>query len=118
MITKIIQDIKTITGLDVTVEKSTKKQECIIYSLSKESDNGAVCQYRLTINIVTKTTKKAIEFKSLIDNLLITKGDEQKYDEILSCSLNGGGTLYDKDTDMYENISYYDFISKSKIDWR
>lgn len=118
MITKIIQDIKNVTGLDVTVEVGNKNKECIIYSLSKESDNGAVCQYRLTINILTKTIKKATELSFLVDNLLITKGDEQKYDEILSCNLGGGGRLYNKDTNLYENISYYDFISKSKIDWR
>lgn len=118
MIKQVIKDIENVTKLKVTVEKTTHKKECITYSLSKESDTGCVSQYRLTINLLTKTVAKAAELSPLIDNLLITKGDEQKYDEILSCTLGGGGVLYDQDLELYVTISYYDIITKSKVDWR
>lgn len=118
MIKQLIKDIEEVTGLKVTPERTTHKKECIVYSLSKEYDTGCVCQYRLTINLMTKTVAKAAEIDPLIANLLITKGDEQKYDEILGCTLGGGGSLYDTESELYATISYYDIITKSKVDWR
>ena len=118
MIKQIIKDIEAATNLRVTAEKTTHKKECLTYSLSKESDTGCVSQHRLTINLLTKSVAKATELSPLIDNILITKGDEQKYDEILGCTLGGGGILYDKDLELYVTISYYDIITKSKVDWR
>lgn len=126
MIQKIIKDISDSTGLKVTAERSYKNNECIVYSFSKEYDNGAVAQYRLTINILTKTIAKSYEIKNIIDNLLITKGDLKKYDEINECVLGGGSGFmqdsntseYDTDTNMYRTINYYDMTCKSNIDWR
>ena len=126
MITKIITDIEEATELPVVAEVSNTNNECIIYSFYKVSDNGAVAQYRLTLTILTKTISKSYTIKDIIDNLIITKGDEKKYDEILNCELGGGGgflgdtssSLYSKELPMYEAINYYDITCKSKIDWR
>lgn len=118
MIEKIITDIKTATKLDVYSEKSTYKKNCIVYSLTKRYDSGAVAQWQLTIKILTDSIKTAFDTQDIVDNLLITKGDEQKYDEITQCVQDGGGTVWDDELNMYQHIVYYSFITKSKIDWR
>lgn len=115
MITKIVEDIHGATGLNVYSEKSTHKKDCIIYSLEKNNDTGAVAQYQLTIKILTSTTSKALEIQDIIDDLLITKGDEQKYDEITECVQNGGGTVWDTELQLYQRVVYYEFLTKSKV---
>ena len=118
MIEKILADIKAATELDVYSEKSTYKKNCIVYSLTKRYDNGAVAQWQLTIKILTDSISKAFEAQNIIDNLLVIKGDEQKYDEITQCVQDGGGTVWDDELNMYQRIVYYSFITKSNVDWR
>ena len=118
MIEKLKADIQTATSFPVYVEKSTQKKDSIVYSLSKENDNGAVAQWQLTIKILTDSIAKAYSTQEIIDNLLITKGDEQKYDEITECVQSGGGTLWDNELKMYQHIVYYQYITKSNVDWR
>ena len=117
MLEKIVNDIKTATKLNVYAEKSTHKTDCIVYSLYKSYDTGTVSTYRLTIKILSKTVAKAIEVKEIIDNILITKGDERKYDDITECDQNGGGVIWDEEVSMYQVIAYYDFITKSRINF-
>ena len=118
MIVKIIEDIKSATGLDVYAEKSTYKKDCIVYSLTKSYDSGAVSTYQLTIKILTDSIQKAYETQHIIDDLLITKGDTQKYDEITECVQNGGGTVWDSELQLYQQVVYYEYITKSDIDFR
>ena len=118
MIEKLIADIKAATSLDVYAEKSTYKKNTIVYSLTKRYDSGAVAQWQLTIKILTDSIAKAYSTQEIIDNLLITKGDEQKYDEITECVQSGGGTLWDNELKMYQHIVYYQYITKSNVDWR
>jgi len=126
MITKLIADIEKATNLKVYAEVTNAVEECIVYSFYKVTDNGAVAQYRLALTILTNTLAKSFNIKEIIDNLLITKGDEQKYDEIINCDLGGGGgfvgdtssSLYTKEISLYEAINYYDITCKSNVDWR
>lgn len=115
MIEKLIADIKTATSLDVYAEKSTYKKNTIVYSFTKRYDGGAVATYQLTIKILTDSISKAYETQNIIDNLLITKGDEQKYDEIAQCVQNGGGTVWDDELNMYQHITYYEYTTKSDV---
>lgn len=118
MIPKILADIKEATGLNVYSEKSTHKADCIVYSLIKRYDDGAVAQWQLTIKILTNSTKTALETQDIIDNLLVVKGDEKKYPEIYECAQDGGGDVWDPELQLYQHIVYYTFITKSKVDWR
>lgn len=115
MITTILADIKTATGLDVYSEKGTYKKDCIVYSLLKRYDSGAVAQWQLTIKILTDSISVALDTQDIIDDLLVTKGDIQKYDEITQCVQDGGGTVWDDELRMYQHIVYYNFITKSNI---
>lgn len=118
MITEVLDKISSEIDLEISPERSEIKKDCVIYSLFKEYDSGSVTQYQLTIKIVTKHIKTGDLTKQIIDNILITKGDEKKFDSINSCIQNGGGQFYDPELNMYQTISYYDIITKSKIDWR
>ena len=118
MIERLIADIKAATNLDVYAEKTTYKKNTIVYSLTKRYDSGAVATYQLTIKILTDSISKAYETQNIIDNLLITKGDEQKYDEITECVQNGGGTVWDDELHMYQHIAYYEYTTKSNITFK
>ena len=118
MIDKIlVQTIKEASNLEVTLEISSVKNDCIVYSLQKESDDGCVCRWRLTIKVICKKMINGIEKKKLVDKAIITKGDEKKITEINTLVQNGGGVIYDEDLRMHQIISYYDIITKSEVNF-
>lgn len=111
---RIIKAIESATGLFVKPLKTDKVEECVVYAIVPQTDDGAVATYRLELRIITNTVAKGEEVKSAILSTLLTVGDIPKhgYNE---CYLNGGGQLYDADTKTVHTLLYLYITKKSEV---
>ena len=84
----------------------------IVYEYSELTNNKVVGQARLTLTIITKDYEINQKAYKRVKQLLLTLGDEKLNNEILEIALNGGGTLYNKESSTIHNKAI--FIVKFK----
>ena len=82
---------------------------CIVYKYYLFSDDGAVKQWRLELNVITATLAQSEELKQKID--LVDFGDIGKI-KGYSVTQNGGGVLFNPETDTIHTYLYYNVIGK------
>ena len=112
MIEQVITILSKATELPIKPHFTGEIENCIIYTTSC-GDDGAVARHRLELRLITSTYAEAEEYKKTILSTLITTGDDSLTDDILSCTLNGGGSLYDGGTKTYHTLMYFDVITRS-----
>lgn len=113
LIKQLLKKIENATGLNVYLLQTEKIEDCIIYTITSNSDNGAVAYKTLELRIISKTMEKAEEYRKKIFEL-ITIGDEPLMDGILSFEVNGGGLLFDNDTETIHTIVDFELIMRSE----
>lgn len=107
---ELINLIKTL-GVNVFENHATIANECIVYSYNTTYADKIIKRIRLKLTIIAKTTARCEELEAAINDLILTFADEPVAD-ILVCSVNGGGTLYDEARNMQHTILYYDIVKK------
>lgn len=114
MLETIIKAIEEATGMTVKPLGSNNLEECICYTWTPSSDNGAVRVVELELRIITKTISTAEQARPQILSTLVTVGDEGKlgYNQ---CYLNGGGQVYDPETKLYHTVMYLYITTKSEV---
>lgn len=118
---EIVKILKQATNLPVQafdLTPTTEEINGVVYKLIQTNDNGAVAQWRLEVRLITSNLRESEILKSNILKALVTTGDEQKSENILTCQLNGGGSLKDYNTNTVHNIMYFDLITRSVTNGR
>lgn len=80
---------------------------CIIYTWELTDSDKVVNQYRMKVKIVAPNQEVTDSILSAINDELLSFGDFNKHDRILSCNMNGGGILEDDERGMIHTIKYY-----------
>lgn len=115
MIPNIIKAIEQVAeGVEVCPFGTQTNKEAICYSYEPYSDDGAVAENRLEVRIISRTVGRAESLKQKVINALVTVGDNPK-NGYLACYLNGGGSLWDVDTQMTQIILYFYITTKSEV---
>lgn len=110
---KIIKKLTDVTSLPVKPFGIDSLDECIIYTIVPQSDDGAVQVERLELRLITHTLERAQQLKPLITSALVTVGDEGK-NGYNSCVLNGGGCLKDPNGTVH-TIMYLYITRRSEV---
>ena len=76
------------------------------------TNDGTKSQSVLELTIANEMLNKCYEIKDRIDNLIITKGNDNLTSTIQSISQNGGGFYFDSDLKMYKLKTNYTVISR------
>lgn len=111
----IISAIETATSLPVKPFGTKTIENCIVYKFNTVTDNGIVAQIRLELNIITKTIAEAASIEAAIKSALVTVGDTKKIAGFNSAAVNGGGTLFNEDTQTVHTILYIILTKKSEV---
>ncbi|MCI1958974.1 MAG: hypothetical protein LKJ25_05035 [Clostridia bacterium] len=90
----------------------TDKSDSITYRFVNLSNDGVKEQSRLEISCLSKNYLKANAILERVKSVLLTVGDEQFNNDVLEIALNGGGYLFDNDTQNHIVKAF--FILKNK----
>ncbi len=82
-------------------------KECLIYSISEISNNGVKRIRRLDVTAISKNYAQATMLLYLCQHALLTIGDTPMDTDILKVELNGGGSLYNAETNTYHVKGYF-----------
>lgn len=107
---QILNDIQAVTNIKPTAFKTEYRKETgtvkgINYDIYPMSNDGAVAVYRLQIRIIEQSLERAMKAADKITDLLVTLGDEYKYNSAIS--VEGGGMLEDEVTGLPIQILYF-----------
>lgn len=122
IITDILNILKADTALKTLLGATTndtriypystsQTDNCIVYIVSPVSDEDAKRVDRLEIRAISTDLGNAYAIDSRVRTLLKTIGDTPN-NNFLNVVINGGGSLEDAKTGMYQFITYYYIISK------
>lgn len=101
------------TLIDSKIYMNTGKSDtCISYKYTPITNDGIKAQDKIEINCISKDYSIANKLMDIVKSLLITIGDEKLNDSILEISLNGGGYLFNEDTNQHILKAF--FIVKSR----
>lgn len=83
----------------------------ITYSFYCSNDNGATARYRFLTRVHAKSYQQCLEIAAKLSDALTTVGDSTRF----GCSIkgNGGGSLVDEETNIPQQIQYFDITSRS-----
>lgn len=89
---------------------------CITYTDNPISDDGILKVNRLEIRAIDNDYDHLQEIIKTVSGLLVMYEDEPQYvfqdENIMSCTLNGGGSIEDVNNNIYEKFIYLN------IEWR
>ena len=89
---------------------------CITYTDNPISDDGVLKVNRLEIRAIDNDYDHLQEVIKTVSGLLVMYEDEPQYvfqdENIMSCTLNGGGSIEDVNNNIYEKFIYLN------IEWR
>lgn len=88
---------------------------CISYRHTPVTSDGIKAQDKLEINCISTDYATAEKILRRVKELLLTVGDKKLNDEILNVSLNGGGILFDEQTEQHILKAYFIFVSKERM---
>lgn len=92
-----------------------KSDTCISYRYTLISSDGIKAQSKLEINCVSTEYRKAENMLNRVKQLLITVGDKQLNNDILDVALNGGGTLFEEETERHILKAYFIFTIRERM---
>lgn len=113
MLTKVINTLEVATKLPVEPFETDEIKDCILYKYYPVSDDGAVAQHTIEIRLITNTIERAEIYKKQIIKALVSVGDDEKIEGILSCELNGGGSLKEYGTNTIHSLMYFNLTTRS-----
>lgn len=82
--------------------------ERVVYNFNTTWYNGGRREARMKLQIYAPTMARGLELETLLDGLLVKKGDRALTPSCTACTRNGGGWLEDGEGQI--RIAYYDLI--------
>lgn len=110
----LLDAVKDATGINPAPFQTPSYADnlpAITYSFYASSDDGAKAQYRFLVRVHAKDYEQCLELSDAVSKALITTGDETRF----GCSIdgNGGGSLVDEETNIPQQIQYFDITTRS-----
>ena len=87
-------------------------ENCIVYNFVTLTSDKVKEQNRLEITIISKSMSDGLKILEGVKEILLTRGDEQLTDRILSIALNGGGSLENLETNTFHFKANFIVLSK------
>lgn len=107
MIIKDIYDCLLTIGYPVKPFGTEDIEDTILYKFYPVSNDGVVSQDRLEITVISQDLKQGYTILDKVKQSLLTVGDNQFNEDILTISLNGGGALENLSTNTYHLKAYF-----------
>lgn len=104
----------TITDSKIYMYKG-KTETCISYKYMLISSDGVKAQSKLELNCISPDYGKAERMLNRVKQLLITVGDNQLNNDILTVSQNGSGILFDEETQQHTIKAYFIFTIRERM---
>lgn len=115
MLLKLINALQLATGITLEPFGATSTSgNHIVYNSYPISDDGAVCQSRLELRLITHSAEQAELLKQKVISAIVTVGDNTEIDGINEVRLNGGGQLKDWETNAVHTLLYFYVITGSE----
>lgn len=86
--------------------------ECVIYDVNTISYDKIKRQARVKATIVADTMARGLKLEAMLDEALVTLGDNPLTETVTTCARNGGGWL--EDGDRHIRIAYYEMTIKRR----
>ena len=116
MIKTITEDILTVlnsTGYNIIAySASLDELDCIVYSLIPQTADCAKEEYRLEITVIARDFVTAMNMLDTVKKAIITTGDMQLTEHILSVEQTGGGTIYNYGTNTHHMKAFFTLRTK------
>lgn len=116
MIPTIIKAMEAVVDIPIRPYGTDINEECICYTWTPQTDDGAVAVGRLELRIIARELAKAESLQRAVLPALLTVADNPK-NGYLGCYLNGGGNLWDDDLKMTHHIYYLYITTKSEVSY-
>lgn len=114
---EILELIKQATGIDaVPLHTESVAKDIICYKDYILSDDGAKTRHRVELRIITKTYSQADVIRKQLINALVTVSDNKLTEHILTGDVNGGGRLFEYETNTIHTLVYFEFITRSQLE--
>lgn len=118
MIEEIITLLRTNTNYKYYFNTTANVEDCIVYKYIDNSNDGIKRQSQLELRIIVKGIKesslKTIETMSdTINGEILTIGDNELSNRILTVTQNGGGLLVENNTQTTQKIMFFDVKYKN-----
>lgn len=111
---EILELIKEATGIDaIPIHTESVANDTICYKDYSLSDDGVISRHRVELRIITKEYARADIIRAQLINALVTRGDDNLTQNILRGALNGGGRLFEYETNTIHTLVYFEFIKRS-----
>lgn len=115
MLLQMLNKINSATGLKpIPFGTTTTKDNCIVYNCYTTADDGAVCQKRLELRLITHSVSEAETLRQQVVSALVTIGDTTEIDGVNKVTVGGGGQLKDFETNTVHTLLYLDIIIRSE----
>lgn len=114
MILTIINALSSATNLPIKPNYTDTIENCIVYNVYPQMDDGATQLTRLELRLITDTMANGEIFRKKIIQALVPVGDNKPFTDIYKCELNGGGMMYDDATNTVHTLLYFDIITRSE----
>lgn len=89
--------------------------DCLTYEFTPLINNGVLVQSRIEINCYSSNYAKCYEILQAVQRLLITVGDSQLTNTILTIEQNGGGYLYDEKIKVHMFKAIFSVREKARV---
>ena len=115
IVTELLEVLKQNNFVVCPFEVDLKENDdnTIIYTFDNVTNDGVISQDKFSVKIISNDMEKCYKNLDRLKNVLLTIGDEPLTHNILSVTLNGGGSLYNYETDTV--LLKADFIVKSRV---
>ena len=114
MIRSIITALEKATSLPVKPLDTDTIEDCIVYRIYPNKDDGATSQQKIELRLITETLAEAAVYRKQIIKALVPTGDNQTITGIYKCILNGGGQLKEYSTNTIHTLMYFDILTRSE----
>ena len=111
MITKEIYNLlkqdERLKGIKINPFSTNVFEKAIVYKVIPQSSNKIIEQSRLEITVIDTDYSRAEELLEIVKDILITFGDNQLNNNILSVVQNGGGSMKNEATGTYHLSAFF-----------
>lgn len=87
-------------------------EDCIVYNFIPITSDKIKEQNRIEITVISRSMEKGLKILTEVKEVLLTFGDNQKTNNILEITLNGGGSLENLGTNTFHFKAF--FIVKNR----
>ena len=104
----LLKNDKRLKETTITQYATTQINNSIVFTVIPQSSDKIKESYRVEVTCIDTDYGHAMELLETVKDILLTFGDDQLTDKILSVVQNGGSSLKNESTKTYHLAAYFD----------